>query len=581
MDRMLEVFLNKQHETAREMSARGDLLEISWPSPQHAVVELRCIGLVRAPDGRIVEHDYFAYGVHFADHHLRWVQQESFATLLSPLTFWHTNARAIPGVPAGVVCLGHVAPGTEIDDVVYRLFDLTTYENYAPQENDCLNRSASAWARAHTADFPDGHASPLLVGRRPDPRAPRRSELGDVLMRELVDGSWWCCEAEAPSWLARLPLRHQVAAAASFEAGVALVATCDGLALRAERSVAPYGAIALPPDAVDGQREMSPEERGLATLRERLARAAAPNALRAAPLSGNAALPADPDAVAALADVAALLGVDPFARSAELEPTLRGFTLFARDDGSFQVDLGARSNANDDGRGLPFATLGATADGGCAATVALAAIGERDCVPECADAAALVALRAAATARGVGARTTSGGTVLVLHTELDAPLEPAPVALALCALELAALACAREAALFASDGGARAPLPGAARPEPVPRPRSHGGPGCGGVERRMTMNHTATMDVFARGPSGAARVKASGVPTGSTVAEFVRSMLGRMKLVDRDPDGRPLTYRARLAREGRLLNPNERVGDALEPDDEVVIAARVEAGSGH
>jgi hypothetical protein len=92
------------------------------------------------------------------------------------------------------------------------------------------------------------------------------------------------------------------------------------------------------------------------------------------------------------------------------------------------------------------------------------------------------------------------------------------------------------------------------------------------------MSVATTIDVFASGESGAGRVKASGVPTGATIAEFVKSMLGRMRLIDRDADGQPLLYRARLAREGRLLNPSERVGDALRPDDEIVIAPRIDAG---
>jgi len=92
------------------------------------------------------------------------------------------------------------------------------------------------------------------------------------------------------------------------------------------------------------------------------------------------------------------------------------------------------------------------------------------------------------------------------------------------------------------------------------------------------MSEAATIDVFARGASGATRVKASGVPSGATIAEFVKTMLGRMRLVGTDHEGRPLTYRARLSREGRLLNPSERVGDALRPDDEVIIAPRIDAG---
>ena len=157
MNRMMELFLDKQHATARELDARGDLISISWPAAQHALVELRCIGLVRLPDGRIVEHDHFAYGVHFADDHLKYVEDLSLVTLLAPLTLWHTNAGALPGMPAGGVCIGPVAPAVEIDEIVFRLWDLTTFENFAALENDCINRPACAWARAHVAQFPTDH----------------------------------------------------------------------------------------------------------------------------------------------------------------------------------------------------------------------------------------------------------------------------------------------------------------------------------------------------------------------------------------------------------------------------------------
>ena len=93
------------------------------------------------------------------------------------------------------------------------------------------------------------------------------------------------------------------------------------------------------------------------------------------------------------------------------------------------------------------------------------------------------------------------------------------------------------------------------------------------------MSEAATIDVYASGANGSARVKASDVPTSSTIAEFTMRLLSTMRLVDRDSAGRPLAYRARLKREGRLLNPSERVGDALRPDDEVVIAPRIDAGA--
>jgi hypothetical protein len=64
------------------------------------------------------------------------------------------------------------------------------------------------------------------------------------------------------------------------------------------------------------------------------------------------------------------------------------------------------------------------------------------------------------------------------------------------------------------------------------------------------------------------------------VGDLVRSLLGRMGLVERDPYGKPIEYRARLEREGRHLHGSERVGDALRADDEIVLTPRIQAGRG-
>ena len=71
---------------------------------------------------------------------------------------------------------------------------------------------------------------------------------------------------------------------------------------------------------------------------------------------------------------------------------------------------------------------------------------------------------------------------------------------------------------------------------------------------------------------------ATSVPGESTVGELVKSLLQRMGLVQEDANGQPLTYRARLEREGRHLHGSELVRDSLESGDELVLQPHINAG---
>lgn len=68
------------------------------------------------------------------------------------------------------------------------------------------------------------------------------------------------------------------------------------------------------------------------------------------------------------------------------------------------------------------------------------------------------------------------------------------------------------------------------------------------------------------------------VPRDSTVSELIQGLLSQMNLPPNDISGRPLTYHAHLEREGRHLNASERVGDALQSGDRVVLQPNIEAG---
>jgi len=64
----------------------------------------------------------------------------------------------------------------------------------------------------------------------------------------------------------------------------------------------------------------------------------------------------------------------------------------------------------------------------------------------------------------------------------------------------------------------------------------------------------------------------------STVGELIEGLLPALRLPDKDVEGRPLTYHARLEREGRHLHASEIVSYALETGDRVVLQPNIDAG---
>jgi hypothetical protein len=78
--------------------------------------------------------------------------------------------------------------------------------------------------------------------------------------------------------------------------------------------------------------------------------------------------------------------------------------------------------------------------------------------------------------------------------------------------------------------------------------------------------------------SGQKVFSVANAPTSHTVGELVHEMLGKMALPRNDASGAPLTYQARLEREGRHLNASERIGDALERGDRLTLQPNIDAG---
>lgn len=94
----------------------------------------------------------------------------------------------------------------------------------------------------------------------------------------------------------------------------------------------------------------------------------------------------------------------------------------------------------------------------------------------------------------------------------------------------------------------------------------------------MGQTATMTMGLRASDVSGQKAVRASEVPTTFTVSELVQRLIDKMGLARTDSGGYPLTYQARLDREGRHLHGTETVGDALREDDSIVLSPNIDAG---
>lgn len=75
-------------------------------------------------------------------------------------------------------------------------------------------------------------------------------------------------------------------------------------------------------------------------------------------------------------------------------------------------------------------------------------------------------------------------------------------------------------------------------------------------------------------------VSVKGVPPDASVAELVQGLVAQMHLPKNDPTGNPITYQARLEREGRHLRSSERVGEALQNADTIRLVPTVDAGVG-
>jgi hypothetical protein len=78
--------------------------------------------------------------------------------------------------------------------------------------------------------------------------------------------------------------------------------------------------------------------------------------------------------------------------------------------------------------------------------------------------------------------------------------------------------------------------------------------------------------------SGQKTATVSDVPGDASIGELVDQLIEELRLSRNDSTGRPLTYHARLDREGRHLSSSERAREALQSGDRLVLQPNISAG---
>jgi hypothetical protein len=155
-DRVLSAFLERQHDEGLALAGASDFLELvplEPVRPQHYLARYRCKGLVRDDRGRVAEADRFVIGIWFPDDYLRAVDPFTVLTWLGPRNVFH------PNIGAPFICVGRLVSGTPLVEILYRCFEIITFQRVTMRDDDALNGQACEWCR--------GHLHLLPVDRRP------------------------------------------------------------------------------------------------------------------------------------------------------------------------------------------------------------------------------------------------------------------------------------------------------------------------------------------------------------------------------------------------------------------------------
>jgi ubiquitin-protein ligase len=150
-DPVYQGFMDRQLAEGMALSDASDILDLrATPmAPPHYIATFHCTGLVRGETGEIREANEFSAGVWFPDDYLRRANPFEMIRMFTPRV-WHPNVSdELP-----LICIGDLTPGTPLVDILFRLYEVLSYQRWHPVEHNSLNKRACAWAREHQQSFP-------------------------------------------------------------------------------------------------------------------------------------------------------------------------------------------------------------------------------------------------------------------------------------------------------------------------------------------------------------------------------------------------------------------------------------------
>ncbi|MFN8644451.1 MAG: hypothetical protein U0802_23380 [Candidatus Binatia bacterium] len=151
MDAILHNFLSAELAAGLRLAEASDCLRLLplGPEPvQRYLAHFDAATLVRDASGRVRAAQGFTVGLSFPSDYLRRADPFAVAAFLAPAEVF------LPNVRPPFLCLGRIAPGTGLCDLLYQAFEIGTGAKVTMREDDALNAEACAWARRNLDRFP-------------------------------------------------------------------------------------------------------------------------------------------------------------------------------------------------------------------------------------------------------------------------------------------------------------------------------------------------------------------------------------------------------------------------------------------
>ena len=163
-DRLFEVWLQQNLALAEALASESDILELRRLARHHLLARFLCRTLVREPGGPPRHAQGVDTVIYIPPSYLRAVDSYEVVSVVGPPTIF------LPNVRPPLCCLGPIAPGTPIVDLLYRTYEVVSGQNVTPVEWDALNRDACCFVRNHRELLP-ADTRPLKR-LRPRPSSP-------------------------------------------------------------------------------------------------------------------------------------------------------------------------------------------------------------------------------------------------------------------------------------------------------------------------------------------------------------------------------------------------------------------------